>query len=150
MRFRERRHARRRGGYVLPAAMLFLTVAFGMWAVLHRSAATVIRFEQARTLREGRNVFAAPAIAAGLRLLETGDPPADPYECKLPITVDGQTRYFHLAYEQVAVGQWTLSATPTTVDDLTIDAPATFAQNGNGGGNGNGNNGNGNGNGGSG
>ena len=133
---RSRRSARRRGGYVLPAAMLFLTVAFGMWAVLHRSAATAIRFEQARTLREGRNVFAAPAIAAGLRLLETADPPTDPYECKLPITVDGQTRYFHLAYEQIAIGRWTVAATPTTADDVAVDAPNTFAQNGNGNGNG--------------
>ena len=120
-----RQHARR-GGYVLPAAMFFLTVAFGMWAVLHRSAATVIRFEQARTLREGRNVFAAPAIAAGLRLLETGDPPADPYACKLPVTVDGQTRYFRLDYEQIAVGRWTVQASPTTIDDLAVDAPSSF------------------------
>jgi hypothetical protein len=106
--------------------MLFLAVAFGMWAVLHRSAATVIRFEQARTLRAGRNVFAAPAIAAGLRLLESGSPPADPYACKLAVTVDAQTRYFRLNYEQIAVGRWTVQATPTTVDDLAVDAPASF------------------------
>jgi hypothetical protein len=121
---RHRRHRPR--GYVLPAAMLFLAIAFGMWAILHRSAATAIRFEQARVLRHGRNAFAAPAIAAGLRLLETGDPPGDPYACKLPITVDDQTRYFRLTYEQVSSGRWTVHAMPTTVDDAADDAPASF------------------------
>jgi hypothetical protein len=119
-----RRHRHR--GYVLPAAMLFLAIAFGMWAILHRNAAMSIRFEQARVLRQGRNVFAAPAIAAGLRLIQTGNPPSDPYECKLPITVDEQTRFFRLKFTDISGGRWTVAATPTTVDDSAGDAPASF------------------------
>jgi hypothetical protein len=123
--FSRRRHHHH--GFVLPAVLLFLAVAFGMWAMLFRSSATVLRFEQARTLRAGRANFAAPAMATGLRLLETGVPPSDPYACKVTLELDGVTRYYRLGFEQIAPNRWTIDASPTTEDDITADAPATFA-----------------------
>src|SRR6185369_16427313 len=90
-----------RKGYALPAVLLFILFAFGAWAVLHRSCGSVLRVEQARTLRETRSTWSAPAMAQALRLLQTGDPPAEDYACKLALTEDGQTRYFRLAYEKI-------------------------------------------------
>jgi hypothetical protein len=115
-----------RRGYVLPAALLFVLVAFGAWAVLFRSCATVIRVEQARSLRDTRSVWTAPAMADALRLLQTGDPPSDPYACKLALTQNGEMRYFHLNFEKIGPVRWTVTATKTDADDVAPDAPATF------------------------
>lgn len=123
---RSRRHTSSRG-YVLPAVLLFLTIAFGIWAVVFRSCASVLRVEQARSHRATRTQWSMPATAAGLRLLETGNPPASPYDCKLAVTQDSQTKYFHLTYEQVSSTRYTLSVAPTDADDVAPDAPSTFA-----------------------
>src|SRR5690348_9622286 len=92
------RRSRRRDGYVLPAVLLFLVIAFGVWAIVFRGAATSLRVDVARSHREARSSQIAPAAAAGLRLLETGRPPADVYTCKLTLTQDGVTRYYRLTY----------------------------------------------------
>src|SRR5690349_10893495 len=94
-------------GYVLPAVILFLTIAFGIWAVVFRSCASVLRVEQARSHRATRTQWSMPATAAGLRLLETGNPPTSPYDCKLAVTQDSETRYFHLTFEEVSSTRYT-------------------------------------------
>src|SRR5688572_27771228 len=99
------RSARRitsRRGFILPAVLLFLAIAFGMWAVLFRSAGSALRIDEARSHRAARAEWTASAVANGLRLLETGSPPSDPYVCKLSITQDAQTRWFRLTYEQIS------------------------------------------------
>ena len=115
-----------RRGYALPAVMLFVLFAFGAWAVLFRSCASVIRVEQARTLRDTRTTWSAPAVADGLRLLQTGVPPADPYVCKLALTQDSQTRYFQLTFTQVGPTRWTVTAAPTDADNPAPDCPESF------------------------
>ena len=122
---RNRRHHRR--GYVLPAVLLFLMISFGIWAVFFRSTASVVRIEQARVLRETRTVWDAPAVATGLRLLQTGLPPHDPYSCRVTLTNDSQTKYILLKFEKVAPVRWSITASPTTADDLSPDVPTTFA-----------------------
>jgi hypothetical protein len=117
---------RARPGFALPAVLLFILFAFGAWAVLFRSGASILRVEQARTLRDTRGTWSAPAMGAALRLLQTGDPPADPYACKLTLTQDGLTRYYRLNYEKIGPVRWTVTATITDVDDTSPDAPATF------------------------
>ncbi len=114
-------------GYVLPAVILFLTIAFGIWAVVFRSCASVLRVEQARSHRATRTQWSVPATASALRLLETGNPPTSPYDCKLAITQDTQTKYFHLTYEQVTSTRYTVSVAPSDADDVAPDAPSTFA-----------------------
>jgi Fibronectin type III domain len=115
-----------RRGYALPAVLLFVLFAFGAWAVLFHSCGSVLRVEEARTLRQSRAYWSAPAMAQGLRLLQTGDPPADPYACKLALTQDGQTKYFRLTYAKIAPIRWTVTASITDADDTNPDAPATF------------------------
>ena len=117
---------RARKGYALPAVLLFVVFAFGAWAVLFHSCGSVLRVEEARTLRETRSQWTAPAMAEALRLLQTGDPPADPYACKLTLTQDGQTRFFRLNYEKIAPFRWTVIASVSDADDTSPDAPATF------------------------
>jgi len=118
--------APRRSAFALPAVLLFLAIAFAMWAVVFRSAGTTLRVEDARAHRDTRATWLAPATAAGLRLLETGVPPSDSYTCKLPITQDGQTRYFLLTFEKIGPLRWTLACAATDEDDDAPDAPATF------------------------
>ena len=110
----------------LPALLIGVSFAFGAWAVLFHSCGSVLRVEEARTLRQSRAYWSAPAMAQGLRLLQTGDPPAEDYACKLALTEDGQTRYFRLAYEKIGPIRWTVTATVTEADDTAPDAPATF------------------------
>jgi hypothetical protein len=121
------RRRRGRRAFVLPAVLLFLAVAFGMWAIVFRGSANALRVEEARAHRDARESWTAPATAAGLRLLETGRPPLDTYTCKLALTQDGLTRYFLLTYDKIGPTRWTLQCTPTDAADATLDAPATFA-----------------------
>ena len=123
MRLRSRPYPK---AFALPAVLMFLTVAFAMWAIVFRSASTSLRLEDARAHRDTRATWLAPATAAGLRLLETGMPPSDSYECKLPITQDGQTRYFLLTFEKIGPLRWTVECEATDEDDDAPDAPATF------------------------
>jgi hypothetical protein len=111
---------------VLPAVLLFLAIAFGMWVVLFRSSGSILRVEQARVLRASRTQWSAPAMATALRLIETGTPPVDPYDCKLALTQDGVTKYFHITFEQLAPTQYRVQVVPTTSDDAAIDCPSSF------------------------
>jgi hypothetical protein len=113
-------------GFALPAVMLFLLFAFGAWAVFFRSSGSIIRVEQARVLRESRSQWSAPAGATALRLLQTGNPPSDPYSCKVTLTQDAETRYLLLTFEKVGPARWNFVVAPTDADDASPDAPATF------------------------
>jgi hypothetical protein len=115
-----------RRGYALTAVLLFVVFAFGAWAVLFHSCGSVLRVEEARALRQTRSQWTAPAMAQALRLLQTGDPPAEDYACKLALAQDGETRYFRLSYEKIAPIRWTVTAAITDADDVSPDAPATF------------------------
>src|SRR3954466_6570446 len=87
-------------GYALPAVLLFLTAVFGMWALVWHTSGSALRIEQARFLRSERVTWTASAAATGLRLLETGNPPTDIYECKVTLVTGDTTRYFRLRYEK--------------------------------------------------
>jgi hypothetical protein len=118
------RHFRR--GYILPAVLLFLAAGFGMWVIMFRSSATLIRVEQARVLRDFRTTWTAAAAAQGLRLMESGDPPLDNYQCKLALTQEGQTKWFLLTYTKDNGQRWTLRTEPTTEDASYPVAPSSF------------------------
>jgi hypothetical protein len=107
--------------------LLFLVFAFATWTIYFRSSASLLRVEQARVERETRDQWTAPAMAQALRLLQTGMPPTDPYSCKLELTQDGVTKYFLLSYERISAARWTVTAAPTTSDEVAVDAPSTFA-----------------------
>jgi len=106
--------------------MLFLLFAFGVWAVAFRASSSQLRVEQARVLRDSRTTFSANGSADAMRLLQTGDPPTDPYSCKLAVTEDGQTRYVLLTFARIGPSRWTVTSARTDESDPTIDAPATF------------------------
>ena len=117
---------RSRRGYALPAVMLFLTIALGMWSIVYRSAASTLRVESARLHRDARATWTAPAIAMGLRALETGTPPLTQLIYKVAVTNDGETRYFLLTFAEVNPTRWTVSCEATDEDDTSPDLPASF------------------------
>jgi hypothetical protein len=116
----------RRRGYVLPAVLLFLSVSFAVWASLYRSTAMSLRVEEACLLRSDRTQWLAPAVAEGLRLLETGDPPSSVYECKVAITRNGTTRWFRLGFTRESETRWLLSCDPVDADSILPEAPSSF------------------------
>lgn len=116
-------HAR---GYALPAVLVTLVMGFGMWALLYHSASESTNYQQARALRIYRELWTAPAMARAITLLETGDPPDDPYVCKLALTRDGVTNHFLLTYIKGSGTLWSIDCEPTTADDPAPDAPASF------------------------
>src|SRR5438132_1309871 len=118
MRRQGLRHPR---GYALLTVMLFLAFAFGAWAVFYHTSASAIRVEEARSRRDTRTIWTAPAIAQGLRLLESGPPPSDPYSCKVTVSSDSETRYILLTYDKVASSRYTIAATPTDADNPAPD-----------------------------
>ena len=116
---------RHRGGFALLTVMFFLAFAFGAWAVFYHSSAAACGWKR-RAEADTRTTWTAPAIAQGLRLLQTGNPPSDPYSCKMAIASDSETHYILLTYNQISLGRYTIAATPTTADDPTHAAPSTF------------------------
>ncbi len=115
-----------RHGFALMTVLFFLAFAFGAWAIFYHSSASALRLQEARAMRDTRTTWTAPAIAAGLRLLQTGNPPSDPYSCKVTIASDSETHYILLTFDQITLGRYTLTASPTTADDPTHSAPSTF------------------------
>ena len=106
--------------------MLFLSFAFGAWAIFYHTSASAIRVEEARTERDTRSTWTAPAIAQGLRLLESGPPPSDPYSCKVTVASDSDTQYILLTYDQISTGRYKITAVPTTADNVAPSAPTSF------------------------
>lgn len=120
------RRGRSRVGYAMPAVLVTLVMGFGMWALLYHGASESVNHQQARVLRAYRELWTAPAMARGLYLLETGDPPSSPYTCKVSVTRDGVTQYFLLTYQNGSGTLWSVDCEPTTEDDPAPDAPSEF------------------------
>jgi hypothetical protein len=107
--------------------MLFLSIAFGMWSLIYRSSASTLRVENARLHRDARSTWTAPALAMGLRALETGVPPPSSLAYKVTVTEAGETRYFRLTFEEVTPTRYTITCEPSDEDDISPDLPASFS-----------------------
>ena len=73
-----RRCATRRG-FATVLALLFIVLFLALWAVAYRETAALLRMDTVQSNRIQRDQGCTQAVAVGLTLLETGQPPASPY-----------------------------------------------------------------------
>ena len=123
--------ARLRGerGFILVAVSVMGLLMMAIWAVAYRSTADLIRVEALHVERDARDVSVTRALAAALALLETGEPPSDPYACLFTITEGAATYTCTGTYASVVYPDtWTVTATLSTDDEIATlpAAPATF------------------------
>lgn len=124
---RTRRHDRKRDrrGYALASVMIFLGVMLTFIAIGQRQLSSALRLERARAEAEFRDEGALQALAQGLRLLETGLPPSDPYVCRTDITTSRGVLTFDVNFSSDGLNNWTVTVAPGST--FTPDMPASFA-----------------------
>jgi hypothetical protein len=114
----------RRRGHVLLGTITFLILAMLAWMVAFSSLSSSVRSARLFLLRQDRDHGAVRALAWGLALLETGNPPTSPYSCRA--TVD-TGRVFVITFTLVPENQATIAVRPaTTADSALPSAPTEF------------------------
>lgn len=115
---------RARSGHILLGTMTFLVLAMLAWLAAFSALSSNVRTAKLFLLRQDREYGAVRALAWGLALLETGDPPANPYSCRG--TVDTGTT-FVMTFTLPSPTEATVSVRPATAGDAALPwAPAEF------------------------
>ncbi len=118
--------ARRQTGHALIGTTVFVMLSSIMAATILTQVDGAIRTETASQTRMNYVGPSAYAMAWGLSLLETGQPPQTPYDCKAEVLPD---IIYVLSFERTQADPLTydLSVRPVTDDDEDLpDVPETF------------------------
>lgn len=114
---RRRRRPAGRGGYAMASVMIFLGVMLAFIGISQRRISSALRLERARLQAEFRDESAMQALADGIRLLETGFPPTNPYVCRATVSTSRGPQSFDLTFTAIGPDQWT----------VVVGAPSAFA-----------------------
>jgi hypothetical protein len=113
-----------RSGHVLLGTMTFLILAMLAWLAAFSALSSNVRTARMFLLRQDHDHGAVRALAWGLALLETGDPPGSPYSCRA--TVDTNRTYV-MTFTLTPPNQASVSVRPATAGDSTLPyAPEEF------------------------
>lgn len=108
--------------------LVFVALVLTFYSVCHRHIGATLRSEEARALRRQLDEGSLRALARGLTLLETGDPPApapeNPYVCQTTIQTSTGEHDFTVTFTCVAEGRWSVCA---EAGAYHVSMPATFA-----------------------
>ncbi|HWE37887.1 MAG TPA: hypothetical protein VG406_15060 [Isosphaeraceae bacterium] len=118
-----------RAGYSLTLALVFIVLMLGVIALASRRIGTALRVVTSRSQQLARDEGALQAAASALDLLETGNPPSDPFVCQVVVkgATDGVERTITVTFASEGTGLWAVTAAPARPDDPTTPMPATFA-----------------------
>lgn len=108
--------------------LALILVVSAVTATSFRHLASSARVEHHLTVRESYNEGPLDVAARGVSLLETGQPPANPYYCKATATVNGSTEYYQVVYTSDVSDEWVLEVTPIAASSPLASMPKTFAQ----------------------
>lgn len=115
-----------RGGYAMALALLFIVLFFGLWGVAYRQTAAALRAASAQSQRVVRDEGSTQALARGLTLLETGQPPSDPYACLTVVTTSSGPRPYTVTYTSEGPNAWAIHAAPAPPGDTAPAMPTVF------------------------
>lgn len=126
---RTSRPTRPRAGYALTLALVFVVLMLGVVGLAARRIGTALRVAAARSQALARNEGASQAAAQALDLLETGDPPSDPFTCQVVVAgaTDGVERTITVTFASEGPDLWAVTAAPAQPTDPTTPMPASFA-----------------------
>lgn len=115
-----------RSGYALLLVLAFIAFLFSMYSLSHRHVASLIRTEHARLLIRERESGTAQALAMACDLLETGQPPTDPYECAVVVQTISGSRSFTVRFDVSGRSEWTIRVRPTEPGESPSEMPPNF------------------------
>jgi hypothetical protein len=111
--------------------MLEMALIAALWGIAHRQLVGTMRFlttmnQQGQTqINSSQNADAYKPLAQALSLLETGDPPSNPFVCNATILTSSGPAYFLVTFYQPTDGgsssgtsnneSWTVTSTQQTV-----------------------------------
>jgi len=116
-RIRSRQH--RRSGYALLLVVTFIALVFSIAALCHRQLVAALRNEHARALRVERDAGSLDVAARAIDLLETGNPPMDPYVRITTANLPMGTRTYIVTFTSIGFNEWTVDV----VRDDTASGP---------------------------
>ena len=116
-----------RHGYALMLVLMFIIVYLVILGIAYRGIASALRVATAHAQRIDRDEGSIPALACGLELLESGQPPSDPYVCGVLVTTSHGPQSFTLTFNQVDNATWNVTAGPTVAGSNPPVVPSTFA-----------------------
>jgi hypothetical protein len=116
-RLQSRQHPR--SGYALLLVVTFIAIVFSIAALCHRQLVSVLRNEHARELRVERDTGSLNVAAQAIDLLETGDPPTDPYVCTTTVDFPQGTRTYVVTFTNIGFDDWTVDV----IRDDSASAP---------------------------
>jgi hypothetical protein len=117
-----------RAGYSLTLALVFVVLMLGVIALASRRIGTALRVAAARSQKLARDEGALQAAAKALDLLETGNPPSDPFVCQVVVAgaTDGVERTITVTFASEGPDLWAITAAPAQPGDEATPMPAKF------------------------
>lgn len=120
------RIAPRRDGYALVLVVLFSALLLALLAVAYRQTAALYRTATGQAQRVIRDTGTTQALARGIRLLETGSPPSDPYRCATIVNTPTGPRSYTVTFASEGSNAFALQAAPTSAGDNPPSMPTVF------------------------
>ncbi len=119
---------RERGSAMLLVLVLGV-VSMAAWSLAFLTTRDLIRTEKLVAQRSTRDASVTRGLAVGLRLMRTGLPPSDPYECIAVFATDTEKLPVLLTFQRGEdEGQWRIDASRASLMDVGTlpEAPESF------------------------
>ncbi len=121
-----RHRPRQRPGYAMVMALLLVLLCLATWSVTYNQTASALRVETLQVQQAPRNEGALLAVAKGVALLETGNPPASGSAYGVTVNTSAGSRTYVVTFTAESSNGWAVSATPSALGQVLLPLPATF------------------------
>ena len=115
-----------RSGYALMLVLVFIVLFLALFGVAYRQTAAALRIESVRSQATQRDEGSLHALARALALLETGNPPSDPYVCGVTIDTSFGPRSLTVTFASEGTNDWTVHSAPTPPNANPQPMPSSF------------------------
>ena len=115
-----------RSGYAMMLVLVFIVLFLALLGVAYRQTAAALRIESVRSLQIQRDEGSIHALARALALLETGNPPSDPYVCGVTITTSTGPHSFTVTFTSEGSNHWSVHSAPTPPNANPQPMPSSF------------------------
>ena len=115
-----------RAGYAMMLVLVFIVLFLSLLAVGYRQTATALRIESVRSQATQRDEGSIQALALALALLETGNPPSDPYVCGATIDTSTGAHSYTVTFTSEGTNNWSVNSAPTLPSDNPQPMPSSF------------------------
>jgi hypothetical protein len=115
-----------RRGYAILLVLVFVLLFLSLLGVVYRQATAALLIETAHAQQVQRDEVSVHAVARGVKLLETGLPPSNPYVCGGTIPTSTGPRSFTVTFTSLGGTNWSIHAAPTQASEAPPPMPSKF------------------------